>query len=172
MMAFAMPKIRQRPCLHRCLIALQTAFLGTAKPMFFEYVLVHHTHVVLLQGVLDSFLIEITSLILPTKDKMGDGFLVDKILDKTGMKGTGATCVRAVLLSLVAAGSELHSQRKTLAHGNRTLFEALCQSLGRQGGTKQGGGLAAEQRPPRVCHLHSGRPDQSEHTRQFALPPA
>jgi len=42
-----------------------------------------------LQGVLDSFLIEITSMILPTKDKMGDGFLVDKILDKTGMKGTG-----------------------------------------------------------------------------------
>ena len=42
------------------------------------------------QGVLDSFLIEITSMILPTKDKMGDGFLVDKILDKTGMKGTGA----------------------------------------------------------------------------------
>ena len=39
--------------------------------------------------MLDSFLIEITSMILPTKDKMGDGFLVDKILDKTGMKGTG-----------------------------------------------------------------------------------
>ena len=49
------------------------------------------------QGVLDSFLIEITSLILPTKDKMGDGFLVDKILDKTGMKGTGASHARAGL---------------------------------------------------------------------------
>jgi 6-phosphogluconate dehydrogenase, C-terminal domain len=42
------------------------------------------------QGDLDSFLIEITSLILPKKDDKGDGFLVDKILDKTGMKGTGA----------------------------------------------------------------------------------
>jgi 6-phosphogluconate dehydrogenase len=41
------------------------------------------------QGDLDSFLIEITSLILPKKDDKGDGFLVDKILDKTGMKGTG-----------------------------------------------------------------------------------
>lgn len=42
-----------------------------------------------MQGDLDSFLIEITSLILPKKDDEGDGFLVDKILDKTGMKGTG-----------------------------------------------------------------------------------
>lgn len=42
-----------------------------------------------MQGDLDSFLIEITSLILPKKDDKGDGFLVDKILDKTGMKGTG-----------------------------------------------------------------------------------
>lgn len=42
-----------------------------------------------LQGELDSFLIEISSLILPTKDDKGEGFLVDKILDKTGMKGTG-----------------------------------------------------------------------------------
>jgi 6-phosphogluconate dehydrogenase len=56
-------------------------------------------HNVLFQGVLDSFLIEITSLILPTKDKMGDGFLVDKILDKTGMKGTGAFFAHAALLS-------------------------------------------------------------------------
>ena len=49
------------------------------------------------QGVLDSFLIEITSMILPTKDKMGDGFLVDKILDKTGMKGTGACLSRRLI---------------------------------------------------------------------------
>lgn len=42
-----------------------------------------------MQGDLDSFLIEISSMILPKKDDKGDGFLVDKILDKTGMKGTG-----------------------------------------------------------------------------------
>ena len=41
------------------------------------------------QGDLDSFLIEISSLILPKKDDKGEGYLVDKILDKTGMKGTG-----------------------------------------------------------------------------------
>ena len=36
-------------------------------------------------------------MILPTKDKMGDGFLVDKILDKTGMKGTGACLSRRLI---------------------------------------------------------------------------
>ena len=41
------------------------------------------------QGELDSFLIQISTEILAFKDPNGDGFLVDKILDKTGMKGTG-----------------------------------------------------------------------------------
>jgi 6-phosphogluconate dehydrogenase len=39
-------------------------------------------------GELDSFLIEITATIFGKKDADG-GFVVDKILDKTGMKGTG-----------------------------------------------------------------------------------
>jgi len=46
------------------------------------------------KGDLDSFLIEISSLILPKKDDKGDGYLVDKILDKTGMKGTGKWTVQ------------------------------------------------------------------------------
>uniref|UniRef100_A0A7S2XZ87 6-phosphogluconate dehydrogenase, decarboxylating n=1 Tax=Fibrocapsa japonica TaxID=94617 RepID=A0A7S2XZ87_9STRA len=41
------------------------------------------------QGELQSFLIEITSIIFAKQDDMGQGHLVDKILDKTGMKGTG-----------------------------------------------------------------------------------
>lgn len=42
------------------------------------------------KGELDSYLIEITAKILAKKDdKGGDGYVVDKILDKTGMKGTG-----------------------------------------------------------------------------------
>ena len=41
------------------------------------------------QTELDSFLIEISALILAKKDEDGQP-LVDKILDKTGMKGTGA----------------------------------------------------------------------------------
>ena len=41
------------------------------------------------RGELDSYLIEITRDIFSVKDKDGDGWLVDKILDKAGAKGTG-----------------------------------------------------------------------------------
>ncbi len=41
------------------------------------------------KGVLSSFLIEITSKVLRRKDDEGSGYLVDKILDKAGQKGTG-----------------------------------------------------------------------------------
>lgn len=44
---------------------------------------------------LESFLIEITGAIFKKKDDQGgDGFLVDKVLDKTGMKGTGRWTVQ------------------------------------------------------------------------------
>ena len=46
-------------------------------------------------GELDSFLIEISALILAKKDdQKDDGALVDVILDKTGMKGTGKWTVQ------------------------------------------------------------------------------
>ncbi|KAB1669244.1 hypothetical protein ES319_1Z062200v1, partial [Gossypium barbadense] len=52
---------------------------------------------------LESFLIEITSDIFRVKDDLSDGFLVDKILDKTGMKGTGKwTVQQAAELSIAA----------------------------------------------------------------------
>ena len=41
------------------------------------------------RGELDSYLIEITRDIFTVKDKDGDGYLVDKIMDKAGAKGTG-----------------------------------------------------------------------------------
>ena len=41
------------------------------------------------QGKLQSFLIEITAEILGQKDPLGEGSLVDKILDKAKQKGTG-----------------------------------------------------------------------------------
>jgi len=42
---------------------------------------------------LQSFLIEISAQIFKKKDDRGDGYLVDKVLDKTGNKGTGKwTC--------------------------------------------------------------------------------
>ncbi|HEY8119582.1 MAG TPA: NADP-dependent phosphogluconate dehydrogenase [Methylophilaceae bacterium] len=41
------------------------------------------------KGELSSYLIEITGDILQQKDPMGPGFLVDKIMDTAGQKGTG-----------------------------------------------------------------------------------
>ncbi|KAI4320346.1 hypothetical protein MLD38_033841 [Melastoma candidum] len=46
------------------------------------------------KGELLSFLIEITSDIFGIKDDKGEGYLVDKVLDKTGMKGTGKWTVQ------------------------------------------------------------------------------
>ncbi len=41
------------------------------------------------EGELNSYLIEITRDIFSVKDEYGDGYLVDKIMDKAGAKGTG-----------------------------------------------------------------------------------
>ena len=41
------------------------------------------------EGDLDSFLIQITAQIFARKDDDGDGYLVDKVLDKAAQKGTG-----------------------------------------------------------------------------------
>eukprot|EP00854_Cymbomonas_tetramitiformis_P000625 gene625-1054_t len=56
------------------------------------------------QNELQSFLIEITSLILGRKDDMIEGgYQVDTILDKTGMKGTGKWTVQQAAELSVAA---------------------------------------------------------------------
>ena len=50
------------------------------------------------KGELDSYLIEITSLILRKKDDMTEeGYVVDYVLDKTGSKGTGEWTVEESL---------------------------------------------------------------------------
>ncbi len=55
-------------------------------------------------GELESFLIEITGAIFKKKDdKGGNDFLVDKVLDKTGMKGTGRWTVQEGAERSVAA---------------------------------------------------------------------
>ena len=48
-------------------------------------------------GVLSSYLIEITAKIFTKKDPDGAGFLVDKILDKAGQKGTGTWTAQVAL---------------------------------------------------------------------------
>mmetsp|Transcript_3604 Transcript_3604/g.6725 ORF Transcript_3604/g.6725 Transcript_3604/m.6725 type:complete len:488 (+) Transcript_3604:112-1575(+) len=60
------------------------------------------------KGELESFLIEITATIFKKKTEDGKAYVVDKILDKTGMKGTGRWTVQegaeqSVPLSVVAA---------------------------------------------------------------------
>lgn len=55
-------------------------------------------------GELESYLIEITSKILNKEDDLTkEGFVVDKILDKTGMKGTGRWTVQEAAEQSVAA---------------------------------------------------------------------
>eukprot|EP01023_Acetabularia_acetabulum_P064038 TRINITY_DN8182_c0_g1_i1.p1 TRINITY_DN8182_c0_g1~~TRINITY_DN8182_c0_g1_i1.p1 ORF type:complete len:425 (-),score=84.27 TRINITY_DN8182_c0_g1_i1:737-2011(-) len=46
------------------------------------------------KGELESFLIEIASTIFKVKDELAEGYLVDKVLDKTGSKGTGKWTVQ------------------------------------------------------------------------------
>jgi len=41
------------------------------------------------EGVLNSYLLEISSRVLKEKDNQGEGFLLDKIKDQAGQKGTG-----------------------------------------------------------------------------------
>ena len=56
------------------------------------------------KGELESFLIEITSKILAKKDTVtGEGYVVDYVLDKTGMKGTGRWTVQEAAEQSVAA---------------------------------------------------------------------
>ena len=55
------------------------------------------------KGELLSFLVEITADIFSIKDDKGDGYLVDKVLDKTGMKGTGKWTVQQAAELSVAA---------------------------------------------------------------------
>lgn len=49
------------------------------------------------QGVLSSFLIEITAKVFKRKDDDGSSYLVDKVLDKAGQKGTGKWTAQVAL---------------------------------------------------------------------------
>ncbi|CAL9782273.1 unnamed protein product [Musa acuminata subsp. burmannicoides] len=54
------------------------------------------------KGKLLSFLIEITADIFGIKDDKYEGYLVDKVLDKTGMKGSGKWTVQQAAESSMA----------------------------------------------------------------------
>jgi 6-phosphogluconate dehydrogenase len=103
------------------------------------------------EGELNSYLIEITRDIFSVKDPDGDGYLVDKILDTAGAKGTGkwmsqlaldlgvpstlvteavyARCLSAMKDSRVRASKVLRGPTAKF-HGDRTRFiEQVRQAL-------------------------------------------
>ena len=103
------------------------------------------------EGELDSYLIEITRDIFSVKDPDGDGYLVDKIMDTAGAKGTGkwmsqlaldlgvpstlvteavyARCLSAMKDARVRASKVLRGPTAKF-HGDRTRFiEQVRQAL-------------------------------------------
>jgi len=87
------------------------------------------------KGELDSFLVEITAKIFEKKDDQegGSGHLVDKILDKTGMKGTGKwTVQQAADLSIAAPviASSLDARFISGLKDNRVEASAFFDKLG------------------------------------------
>ena len=53
------------------------------------------------QGILNSYLMEITEQICKKKDDLSDAYLIDRILDKAGQKGTGKwTCQEGIEMGI------------------------------------------------------------------------
>jgi 6-phosphogluconate dehydrogenase len=103
------------------------------------------------EGDLNSYLIEITRDILSLKDPEADGFLVDKILDTAGAKGTGkwmsqlaldlgvpstlvteavyARCLSAMKDSRVRASKVLHGPSGKYTGDRKEFIEHIRQAL-------------------------------------------
>ncbi|KAG0458223.1 hypothetical protein HPP92_023380 [Vanilla planifolia] len=96
-------------------------------------------------GELESFLIEITADIFSVKDQHGDGELVDKILDKTGMKGTGKWTVQQAAELSIAAPTIAASLDCRYLSGLKEERESAARVL-------EDAGIAGE------ISLHNGRP--------------
>jgi 6-phosphogluconate dehydrogenase len=103
------------------------------------------------QGELNSYLIEITRDIFSVKDELADGYLVDKILDTAGAKGTGkwmsqlaldlgvpstlvteavyARCLSAMKASRVRASKSLKGPSGKYAGNREEFIEQIRQAL-------------------------------------------
>ena len=82
---------------------------------------------------LESFLIEITAKILAKKDDLtDDGYVVDKILDQTGMKGTGRWTVQEAAEQSVAAPSIAAALDSRYLSARKSEREADCKSFSRE----------------------------------------
>lgn len=87
-------------------------------------------------GKLKSFLFEIAVPVLSQKDNEGEGYLIDKILDKAGQKGTGAWTVvdgalRGIAISAVAEAvfARCTSAQKDLRTNLSGKYENLKKQL-------------------------------------------
>jgi len=82
------------------------------------------------QGELESYLIEITAKILAKKDDQGrEGEVVDYVLDKTGMKGTGRWTVQEAAEQSVAAPVIAASLDSRYISGRKTERDAAEKLL-------------------------------------------
>ncbi|KAF8388765.1 hypothetical protein HHK36_025445 [Tetracentron sinense] len=93
------------------------------------------------KGELESFLIEITADIFKVKDEHGEGELVDKILDKTGMKGTGKWTVQQAAELSVAAPTIAASLDCRYLSGLKEEREAAAEVLKGAGMKEEVGGM-------------------------------
>ncbi|KAH6801879.1 6-phosphogluconate dehydrogenase family protein [Perilla frutescens var. frutescens] len=86
------------------------------------------------RGELESFLIEITSDIFKVEDEQtGNGHLVDKILDKTGMKGTGKWTVQQAAELSIAAPTIAASLDSRYMSGLKDEREAAAEIFRKEG---------------------------------------
>jgi len=99
------------------------------------------------RGELQSYLIEITRDIFSVKDDLGDGYLVDKILDVAGAKGTGKWMsqlaldlgVPSTLVTAAVFARGLSAQKEARVRASKILtgpkpsdnaeLRAVCQKL-------------------------------------------
>jgi 6-phosphogluconate dehydrogenase len=93
------------------------------------------------KGELSSYLIEITAAILRKKgDVTGEGYVVDYILDRTGMKGTGKWTIqegadKGVAVSTMAAALDarmLSERKEERVAASKVLNEPLIDGVNKQ----------------------------------------
>jgi len=85
------------------------------------------------KGELQSFLIEISAIIANKKDEEAGGYLVDKIVDKTGAKGTGKWTVQQAAELAVAAptiAASLDGRYMSAAKDERVAASQFYEKLG------------------------------------------
>ncbi len=103
------------------------------------------------QGPLQSFLIEITAKIFRVRD--GDAYLLDRVLDKAGQKGTGRWTVEAALAQGVAIPSIaaaldariISSQKESRVALSKSFFEEPVRAKAAPG-----------EREARIAQVHDG----------------